>query len=72
MQDIDGICTLFGLERVAEGRFSVAFVVQSRADEPECWDGLSGLFKGMVSAANDSERLLAAGTPQGAPKQMLQ
>jgi hypothetical protein len=39
--------------------------VQNRADEPVCWDGSPELFEGMVSAtaANDSERLLAAGTP---------
>ena len=45
-RDIVGICTLFWLERVADDRFSVASVLQNRANEPECWDGSPELFRG--------------------------
>jgi hypothetical protein len=63
LQEILGICTLFGLERIADCRF-IAFVVQSRADEPECWDGLPELFEGMVQP-------LAPTIPRGCWLQVL-
>jgi hypothetical protein len=72
-----GICTLFGLESVTDGRCSVAFVVQSRADEPECWDGSPGLFEGMVqpllpTIPRGCWLQVLPEEPQGAPKQMLE